>query len=357
MLDVIFTLDYEIHGNGDGNPTRLMVRPTASLIRLFDEFGAKLTIMADVAEILRFRDHAMTTGRDGYSFAAIVDQLCAAVRNGHDVQLHIHSSYFNAEHENDHWRQDWSEYDFAALPYDRISWMIDTCKQFLESMLKPVRPDYQCIAFRAANWSVSPSSNVVRALVDNGILIDTSVFKYGQRRGPVVFDYSHAHSHVLPWRASEGDICKADSLSPLWEVPIYAEPRPIGVFLTAGRLRQVLSGASHRLRPTKRDVLTLSRAERGVPVCSLLRPRAWKADFNQCRGRQLVGALERAALETQRHSNLRLPFVLIGHSKLFGESNARSLKPFLSHVRGLPARFGFDTLLGASRHRTQWEAL
>ena len=43
-----------------------------------------------------------------------------------------------------------------------------------------------------ANWSVSPSGNVVRALAANGIPIDTSVFKYGRRDGLVAFDYSRA---------------------------------------------------------------------------------------------------------------------------------------------------------------------
>ena len=56
MLSVIHTLDYEIHGNGDGCSHALMVEPTARLLDLFDQFGAKLTIMADVAEILKFRE-------------------------------------------------------------------------------------------------------------------------------------------------------------------------------------------------------------------------------------------------------------------------------------------------------------
>ena len=56
MLRIIFTLDYEIHGNGDGSPLALMVEPTNRLFNLFDEYGAKLTIMADVAEILKFKE-------------------------------------------------------------------------------------------------------------------------------------------------------------------------------------------------------------------------------------------------------------------------------------------------------------
>ena len=51
MMHVIFTLDYEIHGNGEGSPYELMIEPTERLLQLLDEYGAKLTIMADIAKM------------------------------------------------------------------------------------------------------------------------------------------------------------------------------------------------------------------------------------------------------------------------------------------------------------------
>src|SRR5271167_3100161 len=98
MLKALFTLDYEIHGNGDGCPYALMVEPTDRMLRQFDLYGAKLTILADIAEILKFREYARMHGQDDYHYGKIADQLREAIRRGHDVQLHIHSSYFNARH-------------------------------------------------------------------------------------------------------------------------------------------------------------------------------------------------------------------------------------------------------------------
>jgi hypothetical protein len=34
--NLIFTLDYEIHGNGDGSPYQLMVEPTYRLMSLME---------------------------------------------------------------------------------------------------------------------------------------------------------------------------------------------------------------------------------------------------------------------------------------------------------------------------------
>ncbi len=363
MLRIIFTLDYEIHGNGDGRPHDLMIKPTERLLRLCDEYGAKLTIMADVAEILKFKEYKATYGHDEYCYDAIVNQLRFAIKGGHDVQLHIHSSYFNAKHGNGYWSQDWSEYDFAGLAYERMDWMVRNCKQFLDTLLRPVDPLYRCIAFRAANWSVSPSRTVVRALVNNGIEIDTSVFKYGRRSGIVSFDYSGAHSQLVPWRVKEDDICGRDDAGRLWELPIYSERRWIGAFLTPSRIYRAFMSRRHKLRstdgsgPPREGAAAVPRTRRGAWMGAVLQRHAWKADFNQSMGRQLIHALHRASSTYNRRKDVSLPFVLIGHSKLFTKLNEQSLRVFLSHAARYPDKFQFDTVTGISRCCKQWEAL
>jgi hypothetical protein len=352
VLQIILTLDYEIHGNGDGCPYRLMVEPTYRLLSLCEQYGAKLSIMADVAEILKFKEYKETYGDDRYCYDGIAEQLRYAVERGHDVQLHIHSSYFNARHDDGRWLQDWSEYDFAGLPYERMEWMVRTGKAFLETLLKPVDPDYRCIAFRAANWSVSPSRNVVKALVNNGIKIDTSVFKYGRRNGIVAFDYSHAYSPIVPWRVKEEDICARDESGELWELPIYSEKRWIGAFLTVNRLYRAATGWRHKIRhqdghkASQGNKEESANAEKKSWRAAALRKHAWKADFNQCAGRQLIQALDRASNLYDGDPERWLPFVLIGHSKLFTHQNKRSLAPFFLHCAQHPDKFEFATLSG-----------
>jgi hypothetical protein len=345
MLNLLFTLDYEIHGNGQGNPYALMVEPTSRLLDLLDKYGAKLTIMADVAEILKFKEYKSQRGQDDYHHEAIAGQLREAIRRGHDVQLHLHASYFNARVERGAWTQDWSEYDFANLPYDRMRQLVSTGKTYLEELLQPVDPGYACRVFRAANWSVSPSTNVVRALVANGIQIDTSVFKYGRREGLVNFDYRHAWSALTPWRASESDICRPDPRGELIEFPIYSENRLLGAFVTPQRVYRAVISRIHKhanangrrgAAPAAGEMQQNGRRK----SLSLLRRHAWKADFNQCGGRQLICALQRAERDHARVSR-PLPFTLIGHSKLFTRFNEWELKRFLCFVADRPNRFGF----------------
>lgn len=346
MLKLIFSLDYEIHGTGEGNPRNLMVRPTDCLLRQFDAHGAKLTIMADVAEILRFRQYAEETGKDDYCYQEIADQLRRAVRSGHDVQLHLHCSYFNAQHNGRQWLQDWSEYDFASLRPERLREVVKLSKEYLESLLQPVNATYKCNVFRAANWSMSPSRNAVETLVMNNFAIDTSIFKYGQRSGLVKFDYRDAHSQLKPWRIDKNDICKASEEGKLVEVPIYSERRWIGGFLSPQRLYRMLISNRHGVslsanRPHDRpSEVAEPRYKRTSGFRGLTGMYTWKADFNQCTGSQLINALRRAE-RSFGTTEVELPFVLIGHSKLYNALNALSLDRLLSYVGKRPQRFAF----------------
>jgi hypothetical protein len=293
--------------------------------------------MPDVAEILKFKEYKEQHGRDAYYYDAIAEQLQRALKGGHDVQLHIHSGYFNARHDGRRWVQDWSEYSFADLPYERMHWMVKTCKDFLETLLRPADPSYRCTVFRAANWSVSPSRDLARALIANNIKIDTSVFKYGRRNGLVNFDYAHAHSQTVPWRAAEGDMCATDGNSQLWESPIYSEQRWVGTFLTPNRIYRALMSSRHSIhRDAEQSAQSRDTAKARPPggprlLRILFWKHAWKADLNQCTGRQLIRALRRVQREDPDGAAAKA-FVLIGHSKLFTSLNARSLRPFLDFI-------------------------
>jgi hypothetical protein len=347
VLDILFTLDYEIHGNGHGSPRALMLEPTARMLRQFDRHGAKLTVMADIAEILRFRRHAEETGRDDFDAAGIEEQLREVVRTGHDVQLHVHPAYFNATFEDGEWRLDYAEYDLAGLGFERIDEIVGVGKRYLEELLQPVDASYVCLASRSANWSMQPSEHLVRALVGNGLLVDSSVFKYGRRNGLVTFDYRDAHSALVPWRVDPEDVCRARPDGELLEFPIYAEHRRLHSFVSVNRVYRAIQTRAHPVPAA--TVATANprrarapRARLAGAAAKLTARHAWKLDFNQCTGRQLVAALERVARRYD-HADRTLPVVLIGHSKLYNGLNERQLEPLLEHVASRPDRYRFAT--------------
>lgn len=331
---LIFTLDYEIHGNGDGNPLELMVEPTYRLMSLLERYGQKLTIMADVAEILRFKRHAAETGHDDYHVKEIEAQLLDAIKRGHDVQLHVHSSYFKAEYKNDAWDQCIEEYNMAALPIERIDEMVGQCVAYLETLLKPVKKDYKVWLFRAANWSMMPTENLYRVLVKHGITHDTSVFKGGVQGGNVCYDYREAYDNLLSYPASMTNINERDEKGALIELPIYTEMRPFWDFVSPIRIFRMVRAKFHK---HKHSAVNEARAKsvngaenRKLSIKSFFRLSPLKMDFNQVNARGLKRMMRNVLRRTSDIDHVDV--ILIGHSKTFVSYNEKTLEPFLKWV-------------------------
>lgn len=329
FLKLIFTLDYEIHGNGDGSPMKLMVEPTYRLMNLLEKHNAKVLIFADIAEILCFKSYFEETGVDKFNYKDIVIQLQSAILRGHDVQLHIHSSYFKSKYTGVRWEQNWDEYNMAALPLSRIFEMVKTSKSFLENLLIQVNPTYRCTVFRAANWSMMPTLNIYKALVDNGIRIDSSVYKWGRQFGNVNYDYTNAYSNLLPYKASPQDINKKDEKGLLKEYPIYTELQPFWYFISWIRLFRMIRAKFHKHNTNKPASQSKKNDNNQLIVASFFKKSPWKLDFNQATSTQMIGALKRILKENSGHNGI-IEVVSIGHSKTFIKYNERSLSRFLA---------------------------
>lgn len=333
---LLFTLDYEIHGNGDGNPWDLMVEPTGRLMDLLEEYGRKVTIMADIAEILAFKRYYAETGSDDFYVNDIESQLKDAVCRGHDVQLHIHSSWFKAKWDGKGWDQCMEEYNMAALPKARIDEMVGRCVEYLTDLLTPVDPDYKVWLFRAANWSMMPTESVYEVLLKYGIKADTSVYKGGIQGGAVSYNYSEAYHKLLNYPASAEDI---NRLAPenqsgvLTEYPIYTEMRPFWAFISPIRIFRMVRARFHRHKTSATSAKVPPGANdqadnRKLSLKAFFRKSPWKLDFNQATGRQLIAASKRIKKIPVTDRDM-VDVVLIGHSKSFLPYNEKTLERFL----------------------------
>jgi hypothetical protein len=97
-----------------------------------------------------------------------------AFRKGHDIQLHLHPQWLNAEYEKGHWhpRGDWSILNYER---DAAAAMLASGKQYLEALLRPIDSSYRCLAFRAGALAAAPSPHLFGSLASLGIEIDVSI--------------------------------------------------------------------------------------------------------------------------------------------------------------------------------------
>ena len=331
-----FTLDYEIHGNGDGNPMELMVEPTYRLMTLLEKYNQRVTIMADVAEILCFKRYLSETGRDDYHVVEIEEQLRDAIRRGHDVQLHVHSSYFKAQYKNGAFDQCIEEYNMAALSIKRIDEMVGQCVTYLEYLLRPVKKDYKVWLFRAANWSMMPTENLYRVLVKHGITHDTSVYKGGCQGGNVCYDYRAAYDNLFAYPASMTNINERDDNGQLIELPIYTEMRPFWNFITPMRMFRMIRAKFHKhkvseeLREKSEKLNVAQNDNRKLSIKSFFRLSPLKMDFNQVNARGLKRMMKNVMRRSSEKDHVDV--ILIGHSKTFVLYNEKTLEPFLRWV-------------------------
>jgi hypothetical protein len=102
------------------------------------------------------------------------EHMREAYRQGHDIQLHLHPQWLNAQYEDGRWELN---ADWSILNYDRKAAvaMLADGKQYLENLLQSIDSSYRCLAFRAGALAAAPSHHLFKSLAGLGIQLDVSI--------------------------------------------------------------------------------------------------------------------------------------------------------------------------------------
>ena len=159
---------------------------------------------------------------------------CAAVRRGHDVQVHIHPQWLKASivRKNDGSSQygEFEPSDYALGSgggdvYQRTREVVERGKQYLLDLLSPVNPEYRCVAYRAGGYAIQPQTEAIfAALEDAGIVIDSSVapgMVVNNRLACLDFRGTPKKGNYFVSRTG-GITCEAER--GLFEIPVLAGP-------------------------------------------------------------------------------------------------------------------------------------
>lgn len=222
-LGLIISNDWELFGDGSGDFYEIQYKPTEALLKTCEEHGAKLTLMAEVAQQWA---HQKLGAKEEWALEisqAWEYQLKDVIKRKHDVQLHLHPQWLNSTFNNSRWILDYNEWAISALPPNRQEECLKDGKQYLDRLLMPVDPSYSCLGFRAGGYCIEPSQIVIQSLLRAGIICDTSVTKGLFEPGN--YDYRDAYSNYLPWFVSNSSIkYMGDTKDELLEIPIHSVP-------------------------------------------------------------------------------------------------------------------------------------
>jgi peptidoglycan/xylan/chitin deacetylase (PgdA/CDA1 family) len=295
-LQIAFTLDYEIFGDGTGSVLREQCIPTEYLAQVLECHDAKLTLFVETGQLIFFNSHGMQD-KAGMVEAQIRDLYM----RGHDVQLHVHPMWFFADPPGpDGVTLDPAIFDLSMLEPPEIERIVVQSIDYLKSVIAPVDRTYAPVAYRAGAWSIQRIEPLFEILARHGIIIDSTIApgahlaegSYGR------YDFTNLAMDAS-WR-----------LGPLYEFPILtARSR----FSPAYHANPAGLAARRIVQGRYSNPLTLRKKSKLQKLRYLLSRDFHMADYNFL-------SAERLARMVMQHAKNHaacdsLPIVLIGHSK------------------------------------------
>lgn len=222
MLFVCLTFDYELFmQDNNASYDEILFTPTEKIQAMLNEENAKGTFFADVCSAIVHKQCGLTKFSD-----AFLRQIQSLTKNGHDVQLHLHPSWYRAERRGDmlipsHDGYRLHEFGFSNSRESAIT-IINDGIDYLNESLSLIDENYKCIAYRAGGFALQPERKIFEAMVQKGIVIDSSVVPHMKNYAINGFDFSDVPDCLNWWINSEHGLNKVASTTnkQIFEVPV-----------------------------------------------------------------------------------------------------------------------------------------
>ncbi|MCB9094333.1 MAG: hypothetical protein H6621_04610 [Halobacteriovoraceae bacterium] len=233
-LNMLFSTDYELFfGSNDISEKEILIDTTDSLMRACENLEIPLTLFCDITSVWRYKDFNLN------EYPELVKNQCIdAIKRGHDVQTHIHPHWLNAVFENDQWNYSTEDFLLGNLGkndlecFEIVKECFTRAKNDFEDWIKPIAPDYECIAYRAGGYGLQPREKVLlRALKESGYLIDSSVnpgMKMMSDNNKI--DFTNVVSKYNYYISEKSGLTNEDSEG-IFEVPICSTKMPLSFFV------------------------------------------------------------------------------------------------------------------------------
>jgi hypothetical protein len=312
MIEFIFTIDYEIYGNGQGTLKESVYEPAEKFNYILQQHNGKCVTFVEVAELEMI---------EAYNSDPDIDLIKQQLRDFHaqgiELGLHFHPWWYNAHYENNHWILDYSEYNVCVLPRERIVKLVNRSIDYFNKLLGD--DNFIPISYRAGHLIFQPSKVLATILSEKGLKIDSSVYKGGLWHKHKL-DYRPAIRNGYYWRFKD-DVNINDSQGVLLEVPIYTQMVPTWKMFTAKRIS--MQGFDSSVKQTGKKMLNRLKDR-----LRLFQPL--KLDFCQMTIEELKRIIDSVILDDEKTPALFKPVVAIGHTKELVD--LKTVESFLTYL-------------------------
>lgn len=337
MLNICLTFDYELFlGKNFGTEAEILFTPTEQILKLLKSENVSATFFIDICSAIQNEK----LGRSSY-VKAFREQIQELYREGQDVQLHIHPNWLRSVYKEKEWIFDQESYRLHFFGFDRKAdesafTIINNSIHYLNNILYEVDNNYRCIAYRAGGFAIQPHKELVKALYDCGICVDSSIAPHLVSTSNTNFyDYTHKTEQVNWYLSSEHEWWKnsVKAENSLYEIPIATENKnPISFLITRAIRPEKIKlhlgtkkGAyinEDSSKGSKNQRVSYWKYLSGYHALSL---DAYRADFLY---KQLSRYYKRNKCETGNFSA-----ALIGHPKLVTDKYIENMKRLIQMIK------------------------
>ena len=215
-MNIFLTFDYELYfGERSGSVQKCIIDPTEMLMKVSEKHGVKLVQFVDVGFLIKldeFRKQFPTLEND---YELLKNQLHQLVKNGHEIQLHIHPHWEDSFFDGSKWVINIDRYRIHDFDDASIKSIV---KRYIDELAK-YTDRKKIIAYRAGGWCIQPFEKLKASLKENDITIDSSVFKNGFYESQhYSYDFRNT-SNKSRWKF-ENDPCSENVEGNFLEIPI-----------------------------------------------------------------------------------------------------------------------------------------
>ena len=313
MISVILTIDYELFGNGQGDLINHVYKPTEKFTDLLDKYNYKFVNFVEVAEFLTIKRHD-----NSENIKLIENQINKLHTNNHEIGLHIHPQWFNAQKINGIWELDFLEYNLGKLDDTKIETYLSKSISYLKEIIDDKA--YQPISFRAGNWLIQPSLRLTKSLSEKGLLLDSSVFKGGYDKS-IGIDFRTIPNKPF-WKFKDDILIEDDAEGVLFEIPIYSKNMSFIKLFSSKRMKTY-----HQMNSNS------SKKSLFVSILSKFRhlklSKPIKFDLSKQTAKEMISYIK--AVEIAHNPSDNIPLVAIGHTKNL--SNFKDIEALFEYLK------------------------
>jgi len=325
---LIFTLDYELFGNGSGCIDQCLVAPTDRCAGLLEAAGAPLTLFIETLELAHFKASSQPPIHDLYP--KIKAQLIELEQKGHKLELHLHPQWMHATQNKNEWTLALDKWRIGDLSTPEIRECIQTGIDYLAPFLTS---NQNPTVFRAGGWAMQPSKNVLTELLMAGLKVDSTVAPgaYNPSRGDW-FDFRQSSTKPF-WKVAD-DICVESLSGGLLEVPIATENIGRRTHLRALKENKTSAQFPEGCVGSYAGPNNKFQSLQGK-LAKLMNVGTAMLDFSTLPAWAMIEVTERYMARFSSFEGT-VPIVAIGHNKNFSKQSEDNLEAYLEWAKVSP---------------------